>query len=588
MKIQMKLSVFIGPLLLALVVLMVMIGTGMINTIIYGLNTELLSLKLAGQIKEIETMVELLEDTGATGIAAYVQQAQSEVLQKFQTELPISQAEGYYVIATKTQQSLFQSTQIQGKDSTNQLFTSEIIQEMISQKSGTRKYDHEGIGYFTVYRYFEAWDWLIGASLPKTTMFQQRRAYLVWVGWSSLLLFTGLLALSYVMGRKMIVKPVARLVQVANAIAVGNFDQTIHIQQHDEIGALANAFQTMQTTIQRVLLDLQRLIQAVQAGKLTTRGNIEGYTGNWLELIQGMNKLIDAFVAPVNSTAKVIDQITNGNLPEPIPETYQGEFNMITTKLNFMSSKLKDVVLQVKTAADMVAASSNKVRHTAEEMVQGTEGQAIVAEEAASSMEQISTNIRQNADNARETEHIAIQSKQAAEESGAVVAKSMAAMQQITQKILIIQEIAQQTRLLSLNATIEAARAQEYGKAFSVVATEVRNLSDTTRAAAEEIDELATSSQAVSEQAGEMLAHLVPNIRKTAELVQEISVASREQNSGIEQINQAIQQLDQMTQGNSVTSEKLAATAEELAMQAAQLQQTIAFFKVQERSPNIH
>ncbi|GAK59116.1 methyl-accepting chemotaxis sensory transducer [Candidatus Vecturithrix granuli] len=585
MKIQMKLSVFIGALLFVLVMLMVVIGTGVINTIIYGLNTENLSLKLAAQLEKIEATVQLLEESGVTAIAMYVEQAQRDALQPFQAEAAAQTTEGYYVIATKTAEVLFLSTHLQGNDKTEPLFSPEIIQEMVSQKSGTRNYTHHGVGYFTVYRYFETWDWLIGASLPKATMFRQRQTYLITVGWTSLIVFAGLLALSLFLGRRMIVQPVAGLVNVADAIAAGNFNQTIQIQQRDEIGALATAFQTMQATIQQVLLDLQGLIHAVQTGKLATRGNIEGYTGNWRELIQGMNSLIDAFVAPVNSTANAIDQIANGHLPEPIPETYQGEFNLITTKLNVMSSKLKDVVLQVKRAADLVAVSSDKLRHAAEKMVHGTEVQATATEEASASMEQMSANIRQNAENARETEQIAIQSKHAAEESGAVVAQSVVAMQQITEKILIIREIAQQTRLLSLNATIEAARAQEYGKAFSVVAAEVRTLSDTTRSAAEEIDELAASSRAISEQASEMLAKLVPNTRKTADLVQEISLASQKQSFGVDQINQAIQQLDLVTQGNSVTSEELAATAEELEVQAAQLQRTITFFKVRESSP---
>jgi methyl-accepting chemotaxis protein len=581
MKIQMKLSVFIGSLLLLLVVLTVMIGTWVINTIIYGLNTELLSLKLAARLEKIEATVKLLEDSGVTGIAEYVQQTQQETLQQFQAEFA-SQTEGYYVIAAKTQQILFQSPSIQGKAGAEQLFRPEIIQEMVSQISGTRTYNHAGIGYFTVYRYFEQWEWLIGASLPTTTMFRQRQTYLVIVGWTSLVVFAGLLALSYVMVRSIIVNPVVALVHVANAIAAGKFDQTIQVRQRDEIGMLVRAFQTMQTTIQRVLVDLQGLIQAIQEGKLATRGNIAGYTGNWRDLLVGVNMLIDAFVAPVNSTAQGIDQIASGHLPEPLPETYQGEFNTITTKLNVMSSKLKDVVLHVKTAADLVAASSGKVHHAAEAMVQGVEEQAAAAEEASSSMEQMAANSRQNAENAMQTDKIAQQSAEYAEEGARVVAETIVAMQQIARKITIIQEIASQTRLLSLNATIEAARAQEQGKAFSVVAAEVRALSDTTRAAAEEIDELAASSQAISERAGEMLGKLVPNIRKTAQLVQEISAASREQNSGTEQVNKAILQLDQVTQSNSMTSEELAAMAEELATQATQLQRTIAFFKVQD------
>jgi methyl-accepting chemotaxis protein len=169
-------------------------------------------------------------------------------------------------------------------------------------------------------------------------------------------------------------------------------------------------------------------------------------------------------------------------------------------------------------------------------------------------MEEMAANIRQNADNALQTEKIALQSAQYAKESSKVVAETVLAMQQIAKKISVIQEISVQTRMLSLNATIEAARAQEHGKGFSVVASEVRGLAERTQTAAIEINELATYSVDISGKAGAMLEELVPNIQKTAELVQEISAASNEQSSGAEQINRAIQQLDQVIQQNASVS----------------------------------
>lgn len=711
MKIQMKLSVFIGSLLLVLVVLMVVIGTWVINTIIYGLNTELLSLKLAARIEKIEASIKLLEDSGASGIAAYVQQAQTEILKEFQAYAE-PQTEGYYVVAIKEQKMLLQSKIVSGRQVNEQAMSLETIQQMINQKTGTLNYEVEGIGYFTVYRYFDAWDWLIGASLPTTTMFRQRQAYLVTVGWASLLVFAGLLALSFFMGRKMIVQPVVGLVNVANAIAAGDFEQTTQIQQRDEIGALAGAFQSMQTTIQRVLLDVQGLIEAIQDGKLTTRGELTDYTGSWRDLMVSVNSLLDALVTPINTTATFIERLSRSEIPEQITENYNGDFNTIKKNLNMlgadirnvlqtiktlsqaiqdgkldtrgdvttfgggwrelvlgvnqvvdafvipfsaatetidriakgdlpdlitadyhgdfntiknnlnmlitamrditrlseemaagnltvevrersaqdslmhalnlMSQQLRGIVAHIKSAANNVAVGSQQMSTSAGQMSEGAASQSAASEEASAAMEQMAANIRQNTDNALQTEKIAKQSVEYAEEGGRVVAETVLAMQQITQKISIIQDIAQQTRLLSLNATIEAARAQEHGKAFSVVASEVRKLSDTTKIAAEEIDALATSSRAISERAGEMLANLVPNIRKTAELVQEISAASREQSAGTDQINKAIQQLDQVTQSNSATSEELAAMAEELASQAVQLQHTIAFFKVQD------
>jgi len=195
-------------------------------------------------------------------------------------------------------------------------------------------------------------------------------------------------------------------------------------------------------------------------------------------------------------------------------------------------------------------------------------------------MEQMASNIRQNADNAMQTEKIAMKSSEDAREGGQAVAETVSAMKDIAEKISIIEEIARQTDLLALNAAIEAARAGEHGKGFAVVASEVRKLAERSQTAAGEISKLSSASVEVAEKAGEMLAKLVPDIQKTAELVQEISAASNEQNAGAEQINKAIQQLDQVIQQNASASEEMASTAEELAGQSEQLQNTIGYFKV--------
>ena len=273
-----------------------------------------------------------------------------------------------------------------------------------------------------------------------------------------------------------------------------------------------------------------------------------------------------------------IDRFAAGDIPEQLEGTYSGEFHEIQQKLNHMGRQLKDIVMTAKTLSDRVAESSDVLNVKAENMSQGAAQQAASAEEASASMEQMATNIRQNAENAKRTEAIALQSSEHAEEGAKIITDTVAAMGQIVEDISIINEIAQQTRLLSLNATIEAARAKEHGKAFSVVAAEVRQLSEVTRKAAEGINDLASSSLDVSEKAGEMLSTLIPSIHKTAEFVREISAASAEQSTGAAQINQSIQQLDQVTQQNSLTSHEITTTAEELATQAQQLRHTIEFF----------
>jgi methyl-accepting chemotaxis protein len=193
----------------------------------------------------------------------------------------------------------------------------------------------------------------------------------------------------------------------------------------------------------------------------------------------------------------------------------------------------------------------------------------------------MTANIRQNADNALQTEKIAIKAADDARQAGAAAAENMAAMKEIAGKIMIIEEIARQTNLLALNAAIEAARAGDHGRGFAVVAAEVRKLAERSQVAAGEIGKLSVSSVEVAEKAGKLLEALVPSIQKTAELVQEIAAASREQDAGAEQINKAIQQLDQVIQQNASASEEMASTAEELTGQSEQLQEMIDFFQVE-------
>lgn len=286
-----------------------------------------------------------------------------------------------------------------------------------------------------------------------------------------------------------------------------------------------------------------------------------------------------AIIRPVNHLLTIAQRMTEGDLSAEIALQQRDEIGILAQALHTMISRFREVVSDVKQTAYNVSAGSQDLSANAAEISHGATAQAAASEEASSSMQQMVANIRQNADNAVQTETIAVKAAVDAQESGQAVVKAVKAMQEIAQKISIIEDITSQTRMLSLNATIEAARAQEHGKGFAVVASEVRSLAERSRQAAAEIIELTGSGVVLAEQAGEMLRKLVPDIQKTAELVQEIRAASHEQNTGAEQINKAIQQLDHVTQQNSSSSEEMAATAEELAAQAEQLQKAVAFFR---------
>jgi len=234
------------------------------------------------------------------------------------------------------------------------------------------------------------------------------------------------------------------------------------------------------------------------------------------------------------------------------------------------------VLREVKSVADHVSTASQELSSRSEELSQGSTEQASSVEETTASLEQMTANIRQNTDNALQTEKIAAKASNDAVKSGEAVTMTVNAMNEIAGKISIIEEIARQTNLLALNAAIEAARAGEHGKGFAVVASEVRKLAERSQGAAAEISQLSSSSVRDAEQTGKMLSQLVPDIKKTAELVQEISIASREQDQGAEQINKAVQQLSVVIQQNAGASEELASTAQEMSAQAEQLQSLIA------------
>ncbi|WP_246742971.1 methyl-accepting chemotaxis protein [Rhodomicrobium vannielii] len=278
---------------------------------------------------------------------------------------------------------------------------------------------------------------------------------------------------------------------------------------------------------------------------------------------------------------EVIKEIADGNLNVKVA-TRAGDDSSLLATARDMVAKLKGVISDVTVSARNVGAGSQELSATAEELSQGATEQASSTEEASSSVEQMASNIKQNADNAAQTEKIARQSAIDAKTSGEAVGNAVQAMETIAQKILIVQEIARQTDLLALNAAVEAARAGEHGRGFAVVASEVRKLAERSQAAAQEISGLSGDTVKAAQQAGEMLTRLVPDIQRTAELVLEISNATREQNAGAAQINIAIQQLDKVTQQNTAASEEMASTSEELASQAEQLQQAVSYFQIDE------
>lgn len=290
--------------------------------------------------------------------------------------------------------------------------------------------------------------------------------------------------------------------------------------------------------------------------------------------------LVFKILRPLDEAVRACQVVASGDLHLQGVVNWRNETGGLTHAINTMAGNVASIVADVRNAATVLSSSANGVTTAAQSISETTAEQAVRVEETSAAVEQMSASINQNTKNARVTDDMASQAARQAVQGGNAVTQTVTAMKQIAGKIGIIDDIAYQTNLLALNAAIEAARAGEHGKGFAVVADEVRKLAERSQVAAQEISILASCSVDKAESAGHMLGEIVPSIGNTSGLVQEIASASEEQSAGVGQINAAMKQLNQNTQQNASSSEDLVDTAKEMSRQAAQLQNMMAFFKV--------
>jgi methyl-accepting chemotaxis protein len=392
-------------------------------------------------------------------------------------------------------------------------------------------------------------------------------------------------------------------------------------QVREQFVIINNNVTAVRDAVKTMVGDGKLLAKAGVNGELKVRADVSKHFGEFRHVIQGMNDTLDAVTGRLGNAADYIARISTGEIPEKITHDSPGDYNAIKNNLNQcidtlsdaanvakrisegdltveakaqsekdvlghalinMLENLRSTVSNVNKAALQVASGSEEMSSTAQQLAQGSTEQASSAEECTSSMEEMASSVQQNADNARQTDTIASKAAEDARAGGEAVIQTVQAMKEVAEKISIIEEIARKTDLLALNAAVEAARAGEHGKGFAVVASEVRKLAERSQIAAAEISRLTKDGVHTAEGAGELLNKLVPDIRKTAELVREIAASCAEQSSGAAQVNKAVQQLDQVIQQNSAAAEEMSTGSQELSDQAELLQSAINFFKTSE------
>jgi methyl-accepting chemotaxis protein len=416
-----------------------------------------------------------------------------------------------------------------------------------------------------------------------------------------------------------VICPLNVAAEYVKRISNGDIPEKITDTYHGDFNEIKNNLNKCIDAVRLLVNDAGMLASAGVEGRLSTRADATKHYGDFRVIVKGVNDTLDSVVGPLQVAAEYVRRISIGDVPGKITESYNGDFNDIKNSLNqlidamekvtfaaveisggnltvdvtqrsdrdalmksigAMITKLREVAGIMQKVSVSVLSGSEAMSSSAQELSQSATEQAATAEEVSSSIEEMSATVKRNAENANETDKISTKAAKDAEKGGTAVSETVTAMRMIAEKIAFVEEIARQTNLLALNAAIEAARAGEHGKGFAVVASEVRKLAESSQSAAVEIGQLTTTSMDVADRAGTMLMTMLPDIRKTADLVQEISASSGEQAIGADQISNAIQQLSNVIQQNSAESEEIAGTAENLAGEARNLQRAVAFFRL--------